>query len=673
MHPKLKPDAYWVPHADGVTFVHVSGYLNVNGRSAMPLMNRLAPYLDGSNSLDDLVDGLDDGKRTMVTTLVNALAEAGLLKDVTDDRPHGLTPAELERYSGEIAYIDYYLDSAAARFERYRTTPILCVGAGLTLAALVHSCLTTGVRQLAVAITDECATDVDRVGEYMAEAVERDPLLRPRMLDPLAGDGSDLVATLRSSGAEVLLHVSDRPMLDRALQLDRLCRAEDVVLVQGVVVDDEAWTGPVVGSKHHPSAGWESVWARRSATRSGPVTETAAAPSEFLAGPTASIVANRIGFAAFRELTGIAEVDHPAGHFDGDRRDRLTVMNLETLQTVEHRAYPHPATAPAAATTDAELVERMAAFRAAEKLPDAEFSQLSASAFDPRTGLLRELAEDEQTQLPLCVSVAQVSDPFGVLDTADGLPEVTGHGDDMVAARYDAAIGGLVTYAALAVDRRRLLDGTVAAFDLVHDRPARLAAERVHPVLAHGGPASAWQRPTGLHAGADAAESLQLGLAEHVVALTLDELRTDPAALAEIGVLDDPAFAAAGEQAARYRELLRIARADVDVHRVVGSLGLAVYVGRHGDHVVGSSTHPVDVLAALLLVGQGRVTPSEPLPAALRAATAAPPGAPGALPPWTELVERLQAAGHTAYAVPGCHDPIIDTILPTLVRVVLGD
>ena len=667
MHPKLKPDAYWVPHPEGVTFVHVSGYLNVNGRSAMPLMDRLAPYLDGSNSLDELVDGLDDGKRTMVTTLVAALADAGLLKDVTDDLPHGLTPAELDRYSGEIAYVDYYLDSAPARFERYRETPVLCLGSGLTLTALVHSCLATGVRQLSVAVTDEGATDLERIAEHMAEATERDPRLEPRLLTE---DTADLVALLRVSAAQVVLHVSYRLVLDRALQLDRLCRAQDVVLVQGVIDGDEAWTGPVVGSAHHPGAGWASAWARRAAVRTDPDPEVGV--SDFLAGPTASIVANRLSFAAFREVTGIAGADQPTGHFDGDRRDRLTVMDLETLQTVEHRAYPHPAAAPAVPTTEADLVERMATFRAAESLPAARFSQLSASAFDPRTGLLRELAEDEHTQLPLCVSVAQVSDPFGLLDTGAGLPEVTGQGDDMVAARYDAALGGLTSYAALAVDQRRLQDGTVPAYDLVHDRPVRVAAERAHPVLAHTGPASTWRRPIGLRAGADAAQSLQLGLAEHIAARTVDELRAGATGLV-IGVLDDEALAVAGEEAVRYRELLRIAGADVDVHRVVGTLGLPVYVGRHGDALVGTSTNPLDVLIALLLVGQGRVTPTEPLPAALRTGTTAPPGPPEPLPPWTELVRRLQEAGVAVYAVPGCDDPTIDELLPTLVQVVLGD
>src|SRR5688572_9326035 len=119
MKPKLKPDVYWVPAGDTLAFIHPGDPLTVRGRSALPLMDRLAPYLDGTVDLDELVGGLPEAKRDMVMTLVTALSDAGLIKDAQHDDPHPLTAAELERYAAEIEYIDHHVSSAGRRFHSF--------------------------------------------------------------------------------------------------------------------------------------------------------------------------------------------------------------------------------------------------------------------------------------------------------------------------------------------------------------------------------------------------------------------------------------------------------------------------------------------------------------------------------------------------------------------------
>ncbi|MEV8632413.1 hypothetical protein AB0395_12225 [Streptosporangium sp. NPDC051023] len=639
MRPKLKPDVFWVPSENAVSFVHSGDLFSVSGKSAMPLMDRLAPYLDGQTELDDLVAGLPPEKAEMVTTLVRALADAGLVKDAVTDEPHDLDEDELERYAAEIAYIDHFHSSAARRFQTYRDTPVVVIGSGLTLPALVHAILWSGSRELSVFTTDECETDLDRLAEYCDRATERDPQAVIRAVEPL-GDLAIAVAA-----GKLVLHISDLPQPDRARDLDRLCGLADLPIVQGFVAGDEAWTFARPDATH---PGFESAWLRATANRPSPLTG-----SPFLAGPTAGMLANRVAFTAFRMLTGV--IDHAAA-------ERVTLMDLETLHTTEHRGHRHPATLPAAPPTELEFTARMSALLEGERLEEERFSAAAAVCFDHRLGLFSTVDEHELPQLPLWTAQVTLSDPFG---RAGRAPLVRGAGESLAQSRRDAALAAFALYGALTADPRVVADGKVYALDLGAGLPELINVSLAHPLI----DTSLTHRPVGLAAGLDMDEALTSALLDVCLSLTVP-----PPDCPELGP----------EIGGRHRELLGLSGLVVRLHDVTGPLGVpavaATTVGMPLGMAAGNSTASAaaTALSRALLAAQLADVPEEPdlvgpppaphLPAEQLGTDRAPERDLGE--GWRPLVAALNAHGHRVYALPAGHDPAADAVLPYVVQVV---
>jgi hypothetical protein len=684
MKPKLKPDVYWVPHPEGMLFMHPAASLKMKGRTAIDLMDALAPYLDGSAELGELVADLPADTRSTVVDLVTALHRAGLIKDAGNDEPHGLSAEELAAYQAEIAYIDYYLDSAARRFERYRRTPAVCVGAGLSFVALVHACLASGLAQVTALVTNECPTDLARLREYRELAAERDP--GQRLVIGSLGAGPDRLLAATDAG-NLVLHVSDISRPDRGFKLSELCRRQGRLFVQGVTDADVAWIGPAAGPG---DVGWESAWLRRAANARRPAGADAFTPattgsSVYLAGPTAAIVANRVSFLAFRELTGIAAADQTATDPARQRRTCSVQVDLETLRTTEHWYLPHPLIADATPETSGEFAARWSAFREAAMADDDAFSAGAAGCSDPALGAFVQLDEAELEQLPLHVARAAVADTFALLDTTGGPAVVTGAGVSFAAARQACGRAALSAYCALAVDQRRLLtaeehggkdqppdDVTAFAQNLLLDKPELVSAPLVFPALRLAGTAaSEFRLPVGLGVGENADAALRNGLLSHAVAITA-------ASAADGGPhpglrLDE---VAAGDPAiGRYLELVRIAGVPLRCFDVTSALGIAVYALCAGSRTI-TYTAACDLgtgLETVLLEYQGAVTAVAPeLPRTARAGDRVVSARPVMWPTWQEVAEAFFRNGHQVHARPAGHDPSVSAVIPTIVQVAVS-
>ncbi|MER5348501.1 hypothetical protein ABT030_51520 [Streptomyces mirabilis] len=128
-----------------------------------------------AHTLQDLTAGLSSDRRNTVVGLVTALVDKGFIKDVTEDRPHTLTAEEERAYAPEIAFIDYWRDSAAHRFQLFRDSSILAIGAGDTLTALVRANLFSGLKRVHVMTTDECPMGDGWSTQLAVSARQRDP------------------------------------------------------------------------------------------------------------------------------------------------------------------------------------------------------------------------------------------------------------------------------------------------------------------------------------------------------------------------------------------------------------------------------------------------------------------------------------------------------------------
>ncbi|MGH3776954.1 MAG: TOMM precursor leader peptide-binding protein [Pseudonocardiaceae bacterium] len=694
MRPKLRGDTKYVPTPDGVYLQNNRRVLRIPGKQVYQWVDRLAPYLDGNHSLAELTDGLSADRAEMVDQLVDTLAAAGFVKDVEADCSHTLSPAETDSYAPEIAFIDYFCDSAASRFEAFRHTRVVAVGSGQTVAALVAANLAVGLRTVEVMITDECSTDLDRCHRHLETARQRDPDQKLIVQMVTSWDGDEGAARAALGPFDAVVHVSDRPMPARAAMLDRVCRADGKVLVQAVIMGDQAWIGPLTGPDDEQAAGWESAWRRLQATRTGPAagrhrfafTDEPTAPvSEYLTSPTAALVANHASFEVFKHLTGVPMPE---------TRGQLLRVDLETLRTTAHRFRPHPTCLPVAEIAPpnpealTEIVDRLAR---GEPTDEQVFSHQVRGCFDGELGLFTFLDEGGLQQLPLNVCRVAISNP-ALLPEPDGPVTAVGVGTDLGMARRRAAQRACELYAVSVVDQRRLVGGNghglqVWGYDLAEQRPRKVAAASVFPTLR--GLVPSLDSAPWLASGFSWAEAVTTALASVCRQLTVAALALDgepfplvdlDAGLFNTGLLD--------EQGARYAQILRTWGVPVAVYDVTGPLQIPSFAFCVGNETVAYRTG-VDVRDALrcgleqtVAYEQARANhqpdyaPPNVTDLPHRARGVRPalphPGSPG---DWIDqqhrLCDALMQQGRRVVAVSPDHDPAVTDVLPYVVNLVV--
>jgi putative thiazole-containing bacteriocin maturation protein len=658
--PRLRSDVQFVPVKDGVCFVTNGGPEVFSGKTIYAWVERLAPYLDGRHELDELTSELPPARRAHVESIVAALSERGLVKDASLDRPHDLGDEELERYSAEIAYVESFRDSAAWRFQRFRESRIVVVGAGALFVALVHRLSQSGARRLTAAMTVESTTDVARLEELVQFAGGEAPILQ-------RADDREEGLTRLAAEADLLLHVSDRPMLARARRLDAACSLQATAFIQALVVGDEAWVGPVC-SPELADRTWESAWRRhrRPAADAAFVDRSAEPPTEYLWGAAVALVAGVAGLAAFRHLTGVAAA---AG--------TITRVDLATLRTTKHRFLPHPLARPAAPADEDRLLAKIAHLRAGRRVEETDFDRGAMRLVDERLGVFGEISERAFAQVPL--SVAAVS----VAPAAESGPQplIVGVGLDSRTARLRAALRGLESYACGTMDSRRLCgqgaasvwgyrlrDGTARPLD------ARLVFAPAFDPAASPGPgvaaAYSWQ------------DAVVGGLLGQCRRLTVVAAAAGSAVFPRID-LDEVEL---DDEGSTYRRLLEVVGVDAVAYDVTGGLGVPTVALCSGGRTVAwaSALSPEEALCrgleAVLLDDQARAegqpeiapAPVPELPERSRDRSARPPCRRAVVGP-DDMVAALTAAGHEPFVVPLDHDPAVADVLPYVVNVVVVD
>jgi len=309
--------------------------------------------------------------------------------------------------------------------------------------------------------------------------------------------------------------------------------------------------------------------------------------------------------------------------------------------------------------------------------------------FDERTGPLGSLREHDFEQLPLKVCQAQVSNPMAI--QALGSPVIaTAVAIDFAQARQRATQRACELYAASVVNRRRVAvqgGGGAAAdevwsYDLGAGTARTIRAGLVFPVL-EGVPASHDTAP-GLASGASWSEAVARGLLAHCTRLTIAELapaRT-PFSLIELDSMPRTG------NTARYMRLLAIAGESLSIYDVTGSLEVPTLAACLGDQTVCyvsgfeipqaveiAFEHAVQAYQARIN-DQPAYAPREvpALPRDLRGSGVTAHRS-GPAPSWSELqdllVRQLARAGWRPVVALLDHDPVIETVLPYLVNVVL--
>ncbi|MFD9686028.1 hypothetical protein ACFXPX_17245 [Kitasatospora sp. NPDC059146] len=661
VRPRLRGDVYVMRVPEGAYIRSNLGGSILKGASTYEFVQRIAPMLDGTRTLGELCAVVPESSRAAVAKMIMLLLAKGYVKNVLDDRPHTLSGELAATYAANISFIEYFTDSPELRFETYRDGPVVLTGSGPLLQALANSQLRAGVRTVPLAPFGESPFDRDRVQEHLEASRALDP--EQRIVD-LEADVERL--DLLAADATMVLHVADRPMVERARRLPGAAVAAGAAFAQTVVAGDEAWIGPVIAGNGDPTA-WESAWRRLSALAPDLVgadlrDHPEVAPSGFLRGPTVALVANQLCFAAFRQLTGIdggPGNDGGTGADAGRRSDHLVRFDLESLETSKHAFLPHPLARPVVPDDPA----RLAALTTAAPVGDEELARRAVDFVDPRTGVLAEVTERDHEQLPLFVSEVVVSDPVGL---AGGPFAVHGCGETVVESRQRAVRRAFERYAAVMVDARK--GDRLHGLDVLTGEPVAVDAAQVFPArtVASGDDWAAAVRAAVVAAANDAVVAALSTATGPLPLLDLDTAELTP-------------------RAERYRKLLAIVEESFEVHDLSGLLGLPTFAFTTPAGTV-AHVSDLDVAAALeqglertLLAYQARATeqpayapaPVPELPPHLRATAAPERAAAPRSVTLEEAVAGLTREGGRVVAVPLDHDAAVAGACPFVVRAVV--
>jgi hypothetical protein len=616
----LAGDAYYVPDQGGAYALTHRGPVRLNGASLCQWLDRLAPFLDGSHTLDDLTSAVPADRRAVVENLVTVLIEQGLITVGTAHSP---------THRGTTAVFGDYPDFNAPAFNA-------------TLRAVA---LATGkVRAV-------------QLGSPAADEEDTDAL----------------------DGCTTAILVQSHPTVERARQVEQLCRNRDIVLVQAIVLGDEAWiSGPGAPS-------WTAAWLRRRDRR--PTTGSNVTSGAF------TVLANHLAHLVSAERT--------------DTATQFAVMSLDSLRKTEHDVLSHPFDHPAAAESELEFLARVKKLSEAEAMSADEFSERAVVVVDRAFGLLDELTEGHYAQVPVRVARTEVADPVGLLGRR---PVVTGAGPDFASARYQATLNGLTAYGSLMVDPRRLLTADGAPLIAAHDTAAHntgadprtaLAAlrENAHQGWVHGyslldgsvrlvevrkvfpvlsDDAEQLSVPRGAAAGYSWTEAVQAGLLGYCRRLIAAEA-TEATALRQVNL----ATADLDDTGLRYLGLLGALTEPVTVYDLTDLLDIPAFAFCLGSATVtyecGGSR--VEALRAGLLSvllhhqahvnGQPEYAPTRYPPLADQQASGESPTCSRRALTIHELASRLEDRGHHPVAVPLDHDPELHRVLPNIVSVVM--
>ncbi|MFD9520771.1 TOMM precursor leader peptide-binding protein [Streptomyces sp. NPDC059979] len=511
--PRIRRDVLFTETPDGVLFHNADGGFRLTAKSAYRFATLIVPHLTGEHSVADLCRGLGEAQQAMVGELVRTLYERDFARPVAAPAAPAagqaaLAPDVARRYAPQIAYADHYADDAEARFLRFRETRVAVLGDDDVARWCASSLIRNGCAVIGVTSGLHTATPAPTTLEAeAAEAVADGCPVELRTLAPAAGheptwselDGYDLVVVTggRTAPARLL------PLLRAGIPAGR-------TLLPAWSYGSDAVIGPLMASGT-PGC-WACAALRLGAAvgRDGAAPAelwsalalpgSPAAAGQEPGRPLAAMIGNLLGYEVFRATSGALPAE-TAG--------QVIVQDMASLDVTAEPLLAHPrcpfcapgeeeaqeAVAPvdlsAAGTSQAPALPTLETAREADALVE-ELNRRSALV-RPYTGVFTRYADEPLTQIPLKLSVVE----FGV-----------GHAGPRAIAAFDvhhvAGARMRALDAAAVVYAEHVVPAPVVAAHVV---PAHGTTARAEGAVAEGsltiasglpGTASAWQQAVSL-------------------------------------------------------------------------------------------------------------------------------------------------------------------------------
>lgn len=704
MRPAWKADTYSLPMPDGVYLRGNNNRLFLKGKSLYPLLEHLVPYLTGDVTLAEITEGLDADRKRMVTNLVEKLFAHQFLNDRSQDQPHTPGSLDLETHASDIAFIESFQTSAASRFERFRNERLLIIGSWPSCTALALASLQSGLRKIGVIATSENEMNApfhqDMLDLFTHYASDGDA----HIIDRLSWDNeAEVRQTIQAYDA--ILHIAEQSALARAQLLNKLCVEQQKTGIQAVLVDDQAWIGPLVS----PETGgcWECAWRRLQANQadlknrlshSAYSNQPSVSNSRPLTKPGATIIANRLLFELFQHCAQINAKE---------RAGKVSELNLETCLSESHTFLPHPhclACQHPVTQTASQFLEQVQRLQQQSPIDANIFLESFTGCVDEKLGLFTAVENGHLVQIPLAVYQAHLSNPM-LWDHQPAPLHIVAVSTDTREARMRAAQKACERYAANFMDQRRLLPFEITqqyslpivpieqvvgqktlfsedemwswALDLQMQQASFVPAARVF--------SSPGEQEQGIGSGATWEEAICQALLDWCNYLTIEQLKNAQQAYPQV----DLERTVMTPEGAYLYQLLKTAHEQITVYDITGSLHIPTFAVCSGKNVVAYTTHCDGARALSLGLEQAlqhyqskqfqqpdyATVPVPDFPVKLRSDELSVPHY--TLPDtWSErqacLLQQLQANRLHAFAVPLDHDPALTRVFPFIVRVLLS-
>ncbi|MFY4776540.1 putative thiazole-containing bacteriocin maturation protein [Metabacillus sp. RGM 3146] len=400
MRLKVNRDTLYIPDpSGGVYFRNNGSSFKMEGSTISQWIEKLMPLFNGERSLDELTRGLTADYRERVFEIAGILYQNGYIRDVSVDRPHRLTKQVLSRYGSQIEFLDVFGGSGGARFEEYRQSRVLAVGAGPLFISLVSSLLESGLPRFHYVITDSVPTDRRRMSEVVYEAGRYDAETAVEELT--FEDWRSAVQPF-----DAILYVSEEGNTEGLKALHEICREEGKILIPALFLAQSGMAGPIL----YPGREGDLESALRTL-------HAAKGNIEASRSSTASaMLANLIVFEWLKEVTGVKEAE---------QNRQFYLLNLETLEGSWQSFWNQ--------TSDAENDRN-----------EANLFDYFSRITNPETGIFYRWEEGSLEQLPLAQCCVQPVGPH----SGGLLPEIICTGLTHEEARREAGLAGIEAYAA---------------------------------------------------------------------------------------------------------------------------------------------------------------------------------------------------------------------------------
>lgn len=421
---KVKRDTFYLAEPNrSVYFRNNSCSFRLEGNGIDQWVEKLLPMFNGENSLGYLTDGLPEPYRERVYQIAGVLLENGFVRDVSQDDKHQLSEQVIKKFASQIEYADNLAGSGAARFQAFRNAKVLAVGSGPMLNSLVSTLLESGLQKLCVSITEEIPTNRKRLAELVNHARKTD--CEVEYEESKSKGWSELLRPF-----DYVLYVSQNGNVEELKLLQSICKEERKTFIPAIQFKQTGLGGPIFDPES--TLCWESAWRRlHSTVLEKEQKDTAVSLT------TGALLANVITFELYKKLAGVTTVE---------QRNRIYLLNLETLEGSWHRVSPHPlVTGDFSSEKVVDLENRLS--QDLRKPEPEKFLQYFSLLTSKETGILHEWEEGDLKQLPLAQCRVRAADPL-----SDGPSELleasvcTAFTHEE--ARTEAALTGIEAYSA---------------------------------------------------------------------------------------------------------------------------------------------------------------------------------------------------------------------------------